>query len=58
MASRNPIYALNKNKYLLPPERTRLEYLLKSHIATDPRNCLILLLGLHTGARAQELLNF
>ncbi|MCC7403798.1 MAG: site-specific integrase [Bdellovibrionales bacterium] len=50
-------YSLNKNKYLLDPEVERLEYLLKSHLDQDHRNCLLLFLGLHTGARAQELLN-
>ncbi len=55
--SKTTRYALNKNKYLLEPEVERLTYLLKSHIDRDPRNCLLLLLGLHTGARAQEILN-
>jgi integrase/recombinase XerC len=55
--SRTPRYALNKNKYLLEPEADRLEYLLKSHLSTDPRNSLLLLAALHTGARARELLN-
>lgn len=50
-------YSLNKNKYLLDPEAERLEYLLRSHLDRDKRNCVILLLALHTGARAQELLN-
>lgn len=49
-------YSLNKNKYLLDPELERLEYLLKSHLSRDPRNCILLFLGLHTGARAMELL--
>lgn len=57
MSKKTANYALNKNKYLLEPERSKLEYLLKSHAQTDARNCLLLLLGLHTGARAQELLN-
>ncbi len=55
--SRPQRYALNKNKYLLDPEVDRLEYLLKSHLSSDPRNSLILLSALHTGARARELLN-
>lgn len=50
-------YALNKNKYLLDPEADRLEYLLKSHLKSDCRNAVLLLLALHTGARARELLN-
>lgn len=50
-------YSLNKNKYLLPPEAERLERLLQDHLGNDARNCLMLLLGLKTGARAQEILN-
>jgi integrase/recombinase XerC len=52
-----PRYALNKNKYLLPPEVQRLRSLLADHQAQDPRNCFLLGLGLRTGGRAQELLN-
>jgi integrase/recombinase XerC len=55
--SKTQTYALNKNKYLLAPERERLEYLLKSHLQKDSRNAVLMLLGLYTGARAQELLN-
>ncbi|MCB0367152.1 MAG: site-specific integrase [Bdellovibrionaceae bacterium] len=50
-------YSLNKNKYLLDPEIQRLEYLLKSHLEKDKRNCLLLFIAIHTGARAQEILN-
>ena len=50
-------YALNKNKYLIETERERLEYLLKSRLISDARNCSLLLTGLHTGARALEILN-
>jgi integrase/recombinase XerC len=50
-------YSLNKNKYLLPNEMAQFEELLKKNLENDPRNCLILLLALRTGARAQELLN-
>lgn len=50
-------YALNKNKYLLDPESERLEYLLRSQIHKDSRNALLLLVALHTGARAREILN-
>ena len=57
MSKKVASYSLNKNKYLLEPERLKLEYLLKSHLQDDSRNCLALLVGLHTGARAQELLN-
>lgn len=50
-------YSLNKNKYLLPPEAERLETLLFDHLDRDPRNCLMLLIALRTGARAKEVLN-
>lgn len=49
-------YALNKNKYLLPPEAEKLEWLLDSHWDSDRRNCTLLNLALNTGARATELL--
>ncbi|MCB0341487.1 MAG: site-specific integrase [Pseudobdellovibrionaceae bacterium] len=49
-------YSLNKSKYLLDPEVQQLTHLLKSHIDRDKRNCTLLFLGLHTGGRAQELL--
>jgi site-specific recombinase XerD len=50
-------YSLNKNKYLLPPEAERLRKIVEDFKDSDPRNCLMLSLGLRTGARAQELLN-
>jgi integrase len=50
-------YSLNKNKYLLDPEIQSLEYLLKRHQDDDVRNCLLIWVGLKTGARAQEILN-
>lgn len=50
-------YALNKNKYLLDPEKNALESTLHRFMATDERNCLMLLLALKTGGRAQEVLN-
>ncbi len=50
-------YSLNKNKYLLPPERERLEEILNHFLNSDLRNALMLHLALRTGARAQELLN-
>ncbi len=53
----NSRYSLNKTKYLLDPEYDKLIYLLKSHIENDRRNCVLLLLALNIGARAQELLN-
>ena len=50
-------YALNKNKYLLPPEADRLRLLIGDFLGSDPRNCFMLALALRTGARAQEVLN-
>jgi site-specific recombinase XerD len=50
-------YALNKNKYLLPFEVDRLRSILKSFETKDARNCLLIELGLATGARATEILN-
>ncbi|MBX3022323.1 MAG: site-specific integrase [Bdellovibrionales bacterium] len=57
MANSSARYALNKNKYLLEPEVDRLEYILKSFANKDPRNCTLLWTCLHSGARAQEVLN-
>lgn len=57
MALASKKYALNKNKYLLDPEIDRLESILETYSESDERNCLILLLTLKTGARAQEILN-
>jgi integrase len=54
MASR---YSLNKNKYLLSPEKERLEQILNQFSQKNLRDCLLLQLALKTGARAQELLN-
>jgi integrase/recombinase XerC len=50
-------YALNKNKYLLDPEFDRLIHILNSFRDKDPRNCTLFWALLHTGARAQEILN-
>lgn len=50
-------YSLNKNKYLLQPEKERLIKILTDYQSQDVRNCLILWLALKTGARAQEILN-
>ena len=50
-------YGLNKNKYLLEPEAQKLEELLNHYIDKEPRNCLLIILALRTGARATELLN-
>ncbi len=50
-------YAININKYLIDSERIHLEDLIKRFMSTKRRDCLLLKLGLVTGARAQELLN-
>lgn len=50
-------YALNKNKYLLEAEVDRLHHILDSFQNKDPRNCTLLWMLLHSGARAQEVLN-
>ena len=57
MAKTTIRYALNKNKYLIEPEYDRLEHILKSFANKDPRNCTLLWTLLHTGGRAQEVLN-
>jgi integrase len=49
-------YTLNKNKYLIDPEAERLEKQLEISLDAEPRDALILLLALRTGARASELL--
>jgi len=50
-------YALNKNKYLLPPEKERLFKILQDYQDRDPRNSFLIQLALRTGGRAQEILN-
>lgn len=50
-------YSLNQNKYLIDPEFERLTYLLESHLNNHQRDCCLLLLALHTGGRAMEILN-
>lgn len=57
MASASPRYALNKNKYLLPPEKERMQKIIADFVDKDTRNCLMIWTALRTGARAQELLN-
>jgi integrase len=57
MARTTVRYALNKNKYLLDAEIERLDYILDSFKTKDSRNCTLLWLLLHTGGRAQEILN-
>lgn len=50
-------YSLNKNKYLLPEELQNFEKNLIKNLDKDTRNCLLFLVALKTGARAQEVLN-
>lgn len=50
-------YELTKAKYLLDPELDHLNQTLTHFQDTDPRNCTLLWAAIHTGARAQELLN-
>lgn len=50
-------YALNKNKYLLPDELSALESIFAKYFDQSPRDCLVLMLALKTGGRAQEILN-
>ena len=50
-------YSLNKTKYLLDPEVDRLVHILNTYKDDDLRNCTLLWLLLHTGGRAQEILN-
>lgn len=57
MSRKSPRYALNKNKYLLPPEVRHLKELLTKHEPQEPMNCLLIKTALLTGARAQETLN-
>lgn len=57
MAKNTKRYALNKNKYLLEAETDRLHYILESFKNKDARNCTLLWTLLHTGGRAQEILN-
>tara|TARA_B100000749_G_scaffold280899_1_gene280953 strand:+ start:28400 stop:29089 length:690 start_codon:yes stop_codon:yes gene_type:complete len=57
MGKSNKTYSLNKNKYLLPPELDRLDYIINSFMDKNLRDILLLKLALDTGARAQELLN-
>lgn len=55
--TRSKPYSLNKNKYLLDYEYTRLSEILESFEHRDVRNVLLLKMALSTGARATELLN-
>lgn len=50
-------YTINNTKYLNSIELTNLETLLKMNIHVNTRDCLLILLALKTGARAQEILN-
>lgn len=57
MATATARYSLNKNKYLLPPEKERLLKILQDYLEQDTRNCLMIWTALRTGGRAQEILN-
>lgn len=48
---------MNSNKFLSDEERSSLEDFLLKRIESDTRNATMLLVGLHSGARAQEVLN-
>lgn len=50
-------YELTKNKYLLDSEQSALVATLEKFKDTDPRDTTLLWLALHTGGRAQEILN-
>lgn len=50
-------YCLTPDKYLLQNEQLELLRLLDKYRGTQPRNTLMLLLMIQTGARPQELLN-
>lgn len=49
-------YALNKNKFLLAPEVEHLRKTIDRTIQTSQRDAFLILIGLETGARAQEIL--
>lgn len=49
-------YGINKNKFLLDPEYDHLQLLLQRYLFQDKRNCLLLYVAMHTGARASEIL--
>lgn len=48
---------MNKQKYLTDEEREHLEQSLKARLDHDLRNACLFLMALHTGGRAQEVLN-
>lgn len=50
-------YELTKEKYLSEKELAELTRVLERFKDRDPRNCNLLFLALHTGARASEILN-
>lgn len=50
-------YRLSKAKYLLDEEFNHLNNTLEKFKITDERNCTLLWLAIHTGARATEVLN-
>lgn len=50
-------FELTEAKYLLDDEREKLLHTLEKFKQKDPRNCTLIWLALHTGARASEILN-
>lgn len=57
MKRKQPRYELKKEKYLSDAEQLALNSTLEKFQDKDSRNCTLLWLALHTGARASELLN-
>lgn len=47
---------MNNKKFLSDEESNHLETYLRLKLATDPRDCLLLLIAMKTGARASEVL--
>lgn len=50
-------YRLTKEKYLNDEEQAELNRILEKYHPTNPRDTVLIWLGIHTGARATELLN-
>ncbi len=57
MRKRNDRYELTNTKYLLDAELEHLKRTLEHFKDKDSRNCTLLWTALHTGGRAQEILN-
>jgi integrase/recombinase XerC len=52
-----PKSKLSRKKYLLDAEQEQLNALLEKYKDQDARNCTLIWVALHTGARASEILN-